>query len=92
MVSTRANQYQSLDSIKLRSRIIVKIQKKPTKKRIQTRVKIMEQPVADISNINPVQGSDEDTFYQEFAKIFDDSKRAWRSNKRHIGNGCFVYK
>ena len=23
---------------------------------------------------------------------FDDASKQWRKNKRHTGNGCFVYK
>ena len=34
----------------------------------------------------------EEVFYQEFQKVFDDSQKAWRKNKVAIGEGCFTYK
>jgi hypothetical protein len=54
-----------------------RIQPEPSNIHIQTRMKSKKQ---------------EEEFYHEFEKIFNDSQKAWRKNKVAIGEGCFTYK
>jgi len=80
--------------MRLRNRCVMKVSSNPkpkTKKIPRKSNKIVKDTKKDVG-AEALADAEEEKFYQEFSKIFDDSQRAWRSNKIALGNGCYMYK